>query len=287
MVMGPAVERHKNMPPLISIITSNYNQGRYLKNLLSCVREQKRERHEFIIADALSSDDSLQIIEAARALVDRLDVASDKGPADGWRRGLELARGEYVMFINADDALLPNALLQIEESIAGHPEVDIFVAHGLIVDERQQTSRMFFTHRPRFARLARGIGNICQQSTIFRRAALASVSINVSNNTCWDAELLIDCLAKGAIAERVSNIWGVFRLTDTSISGRAPTEEKQARYRNDRENISIKHGISPLPELLQSTLARAEKAADPDFYRLLAMRKNFRSVRSMESIWPA
>src|SRR5207247_10977747 len=99
-----------NVAPLISIVTSNFNQGRYLKNLLSCVRREKREEHEFIVADALSSDDSLQTIESSRRLIDRLDVAVDKGPADGWRRGLEMAGGQFGIFINADDALLPNAL---------------------------------------------------------------------------------------------------------------------------------------------------------------------------------
>jgi glycosyltransferase involved in cell wall biosynthesis len=273
--------------PLISIVTSNFNQGRYLRQLFACIAFQKRDFIEFVVVDGGSSDESHRLIGQAGSLIDQLEAGPDKGPADGWRRGLALARGEFVLFVNGDDALLPNAIERIKNVIEADRKTDIFVGHGLIVDERILKSKLFYSHNPRFKSLVRGIGAVCQQSTLIRRSAFPQ--INIENRTCWDSEILIDALAQGASAKRIEDVWGVFRVTDMSISGRARTFEQNQRYKADRVKIANKHGIGDTfgVEPLRVNFGRAQRYLDPCYYML---RNNFRDlerIRTFAEIWPA
>lgn len=274
-------------PPLISIVTSNFNQGKYLKQLFACISSQKDELIEFVVVDGGSSDGSLDVITQARSLIDYVEVGPDKGPADGWRRGLELAHGEFVLFMNGDDALLPKALERIKNAIEVDQRTDIFVAHGLIVDERVSKSRLFYSHVPHFGSLVRGIGVICQQSTVIRRSTLPP--INIENRTCWDSELLIDALARGARPRRFEDVWGIFRMTETSISGRIKTIEQVQRYNVDRANIARKHGIGHLRlvDPLRVNINRAQRCLDPSYYKLRSKFKTLEHIRGIADLWPA
>jgi len=273
--------------PTISIITSSFNQSQYLKQLFACISMQKDENVEFIVVDAASTDGSLQLISKMRSLIDTMDVGPDRGPADGWRRGLSFARGKFVLFINADDVLLPKALDRIKDVIKQDTYADVFVAHGLIIDERVSKSKLFYSHVPRVETLARGIGAVCQQSTVMRRASLPPIAIE--NRTCWDSELLIDTIARGARTRRIEDVWGVFRMTDNSISGRAKTIEEVRRYASDRRKIADRYGVNDLlsVDVLRVNISRAQRYLDPDYYNLRRRYKYLESIKSVEELWPA
>ena len=273
--------------PLISIITSHFNQREYLRQLFACVSCEKDELVEFVVIDGGSTDGSLDVILQWRALIDRLEIGPDRGPADGWRRGLSLASGEFVLFMNGDDVLLPRALERVKSAIRTYPNVDVFVAHGLIVDERVSKSKLFYSHFPRVRTLARGIGVVCQQSTVMRRAILPP--INIENRTCWDAELLIDALASGARSRRIEDVWGVFRMTESSISGCARTREQTSRYRADRRKIAEKYGVGGLlaHESFTANVGRLRRSLDYGYHALWRRLKDLEMIKAVGDIWPA
>jgi glycosyltransferase involved in cell wall biosynthesis len=93
-----------------SIITATFNAESCLETLISSVKAQKNENVEFIIVDGGSRDDTLNIIERNKDCIDHWKSEPDEGIYDAWNKGLSLATGDWIMFLGADDELLPGAL---------------------------------------------------------------------------------------------------------------------------------------------------------------------------------
>ena len=113
-------------PPDFSIITPSYNYNRYIRDCIESVLDQKYVTLEHIVFDAGSTDGTLDILAEYPHL--KLTVEPDKGMSDAINKGFRQARGKWVMWLNSDDKLLPNALYQVKRFIEEHPEADI--VHG-------------------------------------------------------------------------------------------------------------------------------------------------------------
>ena len=94
----------------ISIIIATYNAGKVLQRCLDSLSKQKTEDVEIIIVDGNSKDDTVEIIKRNESTVDQWLSEPDKGIYDAWNKGLKLAKGRWIMFVGADDGLLPNVL---------------------------------------------------------------------------------------------------------------------------------------------------------------------------------
>lgn len=90
-----------NSTPLISIITITYNAQEHIAATMESVFRQSFRNYEHIIVDGASTDDTVAI--ARRYAGVRIMSEPDKGLYDAMNKGLELARGRYVLFLNAGD----------------------------------------------------------------------------------------------------------------------------------------------------------------------------------------
>lgn len=96
----------------ISVIIPVYNVSLYLKQCLNSVLEQSYTDFEVICIEDCSTDDSLKILEEYSKSDERLLIIrnkENKGPSLARNRGLEMAKGEYIYFLDADDWIMPNA----------------------------------------------------------------------------------------------------------------------------------------------------------------------------------
>lgn len=96
------------MEVLISIVTITYNAERSLQRTLDSVARQTYQRIEHLIVDGASKDGTLAIAEryqAASRHVVAISSEPDKGLYDAMNKGLQRATGDYVVFLNAGDAL--------------------------------------------------------------------------------------------------------------------------------------------------------------------------------------
>lgn len=94
----------------ISIITATYNAETVLDNMIQSIILQKTNDIEFIIIDGSSKDKTIEIIKKYESNIDYWISEPDKGIYDAWNKGIEAAKGEWLMFIGADDELLPDAI---------------------------------------------------------------------------------------------------------------------------------------------------------------------------------
>ena len=106
----PYVEKKKHIKiernPLISIITPLYNAENFIAETISSVQNQTYSNWELLIVDDFSTDLSSQIVEKLEVADSRIHfIRNDvnKGAADCRNQGTEVAKGEYIAFLDADD----------------------------------------------------------------------------------------------------------------------------------------------------------------------------------------
>jgi glycosyltransferase involved in cell wall biosynthesis len=97
--------------PFISIVTSTRNAARQLPNAIRAVRQQSYSNFEWIIIDGASTDGTIDLIRQNGDIVDRWITEPDMGIYDAWNKGLQLARGEWICFLGADDWLWDSNVL--------------------------------------------------------------------------------------------------------------------------------------------------------------------------------
>jgi len=90
--------------PRISVITTNKNSARYLRATIESVLAQDFTDYEHIIVDGSSTDTSIDIIKSYPHL--RWISEIDNSPNDGFRKGFEMARGDYIMIMCVSDVYL-------------------------------------------------------------------------------------------------------------------------------------------------------------------------------------
>ncbi len=103
----------------VSIIIPVYNKEQYLRPCLTSALSQDFEDYEVIAVDDGSTDSSGRICDEKASKDSRLRVihTENAGVTAARRRGMEDAKGEFVMFCDSDDQLLPHAIRNSYEAI--------------------------------------------------------------------------------------------------------------------------------------------------------------------------
>jgi glycosyltransferase involved in cell wall biosynthesis len=97
--------------PLISIITVVFNGEKYLEETIKSVINQTYDNVEYIIIDGGSTDGTLDIIKKYEDKIDYWVSEKDRGIYDAMNKGIKLASGEWINFMNAGDGFYDNYVL--------------------------------------------------------------------------------------------------------------------------------------------------------------------------------
>ena len=110
--------------PLITIITATLNSEKYLEESILSLHDQKNENFEHIILDGGSTDKTIDIIKKYENKIDYWCSGKDKGIYDAFNNGMQLAKGDYIGFLNSDDYYSQNTLELLNDYITNYPEKD-------------------------------------------------------------------------------------------------------------------------------------------------------------------
>jgi glycosyltransferase involved in cell wall biosynthesis len=140
----PAPER-----PFFSIVTVCYNSGRTIARTLESLDVQTCGDWEHVLVDGASKDDTLEIL-ARHAQPRRSWISGkDAGIYDAMNKGLALARGRFVCFLNSDDAFSdPQCLARIREALEANPAAEVLYGDAMIKDDFRPTVRIGREVRP-------------------------------------------------------------------------------------------------------------------------------------------
>lgn len=110
--------------PLISIITVSFNSEKTIRDTLQSVMLQDKNLFEYIIIDGGSSDRTIEIINEFD-FIDVLISEKDKGIYDGMNKGIHLAKGKFIGFLNSDDLFANKDVLRDIDKALSNQNTDI------------------------------------------------------------------------------------------------------------------------------------------------------------------
>jgi glycosyltransferase involved in cell wall biosynthesis len=119
--------------PLVSVIVAVYNGARFLRPALESLLAQNYEPFETVFVDDGSEDETAEIAQSFPGI--RYIRQTNQGLAAARNAGLELARGEFLAFLDADDLLPPNKLSVQVGYLCQHPEVGCVLGRQEIILE--------------------------------------------------------------------------------------------------------------------------------------------------------
>ncbi len=188
--------------PLLTIITITYNAEKYLERTLQSVATAARlvpgvaDNIEYILVDGASTDGTLQIAERYSTILSRMLSEPDRGLYDAMNKGLSLATGDYVWFLNAGDEVHDGQVLA-RLLHAFESQADVYYSDALFVREngdavglRSEVTPHTLPKKIHWRDFALGM-KISHQAFIPRRELAPLYDIgNLSADIDWEIECL-------------------------------------------------------------------------------------------------
>ena len=220
--------------PKVSIVTVTYNAGPLIEKTLNNLVAQDYSEKEIIVVDGKSTDNTVAIIEryAHQGNVAQWVSEPDNGIYDAMNKGVKMATGEWVIFMNAGDVFASNDVLQC---IFTHDLLDFDVVYGDVVKEgkvKKAPNSYYLYHRMIF----------CHQCVFTRRKSLLNVPFDTRHKLSADFKSFIVLYQHGASFKHIDIPVAVF---DTG--GLSNTQ----RSRGLRDNISVVCETIPFPSRLK------------------------------------
>lgn len=123
--------------PKLSIITVVFNRKNDLKKTIASIRSQTYPNIEYLVIDGKSSDGTLDVIKkyAEQKIISRWVSEPDNGLYDAMNKGIEMASGDYLWFINAGDEIFSKETLSSVFSNTSQ-QSDIYYGDAMIIDQQ-------------------------------------------------------------------------------------------------------------------------------------------------------
>ena len=122
----------------ISVITPSYNQGHFIERTINSILGQEFDGElEYLVVDGGSTDSTLSILEKHKGQL-RFVSEKDEGLADAVNKGLSMASGEIIGWLNSDDLYYPGTLEAVSRFFSDHPECLWLYGKCRIIDEHDR-----------------------------------------------------------------------------------------------------------------------------------------------------
>jgi len=237
-----------NIGPLVSIIIPTYNRAHYLYKTIESVINQTYSNLEIIIIDDGSTDETKSVVDKFCDKRLKYFFQKNSGVSVARNNGIRRATGEYIMFLDSDDTILPTKIEEQVKFMETHPDIDCVYcwwqyidAAGSLLGEGCATYR----------------GNILEKiiewnfapihSYLFRYKCFRNISgfkRGIEGVEDWD--LLIRFAAKGYIFDFIPKILVQYRMHQKNI-----TNEIDTILKNQIHMLNENFSCLDLPESIK------------------------------------
>ena len=129
----------------ISVITPSYNQAEFITRTIESVQSQRGNfQLEHIVVDGGSTDGTVDILKGYGDAV-RWVSEPDEGQADALNKGLAMATGDIIGWVNSDDIYFPGALAEVAEIFAAEEQTQWVYGRVRIIDTADREIRKLIT----------------------------------------------------------------------------------------------------------------------------------------------
>ena len=203
------------MKPILSIITPVLNNEKYISKAIDNYLSQSNFDSELIVVDGVSSDSTLQIVKSYASSNKNIRWISeyDSGQSDAMNKGILLAEGEYVSFLNVDDFYSLGTFFRVLEILKSNPKIDFLVGDCNVWNEMDE---LIFVNKPfktnKWHILSGYHFSVNPTAYFYRKSIHQYVGYyNEENHYNMDLEFLI----KARMHYRfhyIPEVWGNFRM---------------------------------------------------------------------------
>lgn len=222
--------------PLVSIITPSYQQGKYIQETIESVLNQDYINIEHIVIDGGSTDNTLDILKSYSHLGDRFYWVSekDRGQSHAVNKGIHMAKGDIIGWLNSDDTYLPQAVSKAVKTLVEHKEWGMVYGRANYTDEHSRVIGPYpvepFSHQRLYETCY-----ICQPAAFIRKHVLDAVGgIDENFHFCMDYDL-----------------W--MRISKNYEFGYIPQNLATSRMHSESKTMTLYHRLG-LPEIIRASI---------------------------------
>lgn len=181
----------------ISVIVPSYNAGAYLRPALQSAVDQLPGPHEVVVQDGGSTDETVDILRSFGERVSWVS-APDGGQSDALNLALARTTGDVVLWLNADDILVPGSLAAAGSAFEADPDLAFVYGDFDIIGSSGEVLRNYKSSPYSWMRIfARGCYIFSGSLFVRRKALLAMGGIDETLHACMDLDLMLRLDAAG------------------------------------------------------------------------------------------
>jgi len=215
----------------MSIVTPSYNMLAYLRRCCASVADQQGTSFEHIVVDGESTDGTTDWLRQQARITSIIE--HDRGMYDAINKGLRIASGEIVAYLNCDEQYLPNTLAFVKEYFGRHPDADVLFGDTLLIRPNGTLLSVRKTYKAAWPLILSSHLYLHTASMFLRRRLVDDGEYFDPEFRCWgDYEFVPRLLRKGYRVNTVRRPLSAFTITGNNL-GLAATAEIE----RDRERI--------------------------------------------------
>lgn len=212
---------HTEEYPLVSIITPSFNQSRFILETIQTVLQQDYPSVEHIVIDGGSTDGTLEILKkwSENDARFRFISESDRGQSHAINKGLKMAKGEIIGWLNSDDTYLPGAVSKVVEAFRNHPNLGVIYGNAYITNELNEVIRPYPTEKVNLESLFHSCS--ISQPAAFIKKNVFQILNGVDENLqfCMDYDLWIRVAKSGHSLGYIEEFLANSRWHESSKTG--------------------------------------------------------------------
>ena len=236
--------------PLISVLTPAFRCGKYLEQNLQSVQDQFYPSIEHIVVDGGSTDGTVEILKKYPSV--KWVSEPDKGEADALNKAVAMSRGEYLMWLNADDYFWTEEAVEASMEAVGRISGEKFpITHGnlVLIDDQDRPAGLRVAngpvHLPLLYRWFRHI-HLNIVTMMFPRKLLEAIGpFRTDLSYSIDLDFWIRAAKAGATFHHLDRPITAVRITRSSGKSAHDDRDKQAEW---QANVDSHLASDPRPE---------------------------------------
>ena len=114
--------------PFFTVVVPLYNKETCIRETLEGILAQRYRHFEIVVVDDGSTDNSVEVVQALQSNQIRIIRKENGGVASARNRGIEEAKGDWIVFFDADDTMYPNALEEYAKMIADYADAEVLIS---------------------------------------------------------------------------------------------------------------------------------------------------------------
>ncbi len=231
----------KYIDDLVSVIIPVYNAEKFVSYTLDSVINQDYKNIEIIIIDDCSKDNSFDIISKYMALDSRIKyhkMEENSGVALARNKGVELASGRFIAYVDSDDIWLPNKLSTQLELFKVHPNTPLTYTAIEYIDENNELikGKRKLKESITYGKLQRNT-LIATSTVMIDRNVVEEIKMP-NRRSGEDYSLWLNILKKYGKAYGINEVFTRYRKSSNSLSSKK-SKELKVFYNVQREDLKI------------------------------------------------